>query len=99
MKVKLSYHDTESLTIDEIVKQARHDYGPSVTVEVLPESNIPNDMLYFALQQIATHEQLSLIYSSPSTYQQDIKKLRNDILFRVAEVLDDVIIDNENKGA
>ena len=34
-----------------------------------------------------------------SSYQEDIKRLRNDILFRVEEVLDTVIIDNENKGA
>lgn len=97
MKVKLSYYDNQSLTIDEIVKQARLDYGPSVAIEVLPESNIPNDILYFALQQIVTHEQLSLLYSGDS-YQQDIKKLRSEILFRVEEVLNDVIIDNEARG-
>jgi hypothetical protein len=98
MKVKLSYYDTVSLTIDEVVKQAKHDHGPGVTVEVYPESNTPSDILYFALQQMITVEQLSLFYSSGSTYQQDLKKLKSDILFKIEEILDEVILDNEHKG-
>lgn len=100
MRVELTYIDNESLVIDEVVKNAKRMYGPGVSVKVLPESNIPNDMLYFALQQIITHEQLSLFYNSGSreAYKQDMKKLRGDILFRVEQVLDTVILDNENKG-
>lgn len=99
MRVELTYIDNESLVIDEVVKNAKRMYGPGVSVKVLPESNIPNDMLYFALQQIITHEQLSLFYNnSKEAYRNEMKKLKSDILFRVEEVLDSVILDNENKG-
>lgn len=97
MLVKLKYQDTESFTISEIVRQAKHNYGNNVTVEVAPESPMPHDMLYFALQQMITHEQLSLLFDSKGTYQHDIKKLRNEVLYKVEEILNEVILDNESK--
>jgi hypothetical protein len=40
---------------------------------------------------------LSLLYDSGATYQQDIKKLRDQIMYKVTEIVDQVIIDNEAK--
>ena len=97
MKVKITYHDTDALTVEEVVAQAVHNYGKMAKVEVMPESTMAYDYVYFGLQQLVTHEQLSLLFDKGSSYQQDIKRLRDQILFKVTEILDQVIIDNESK--
>ena len=97
MKVNITYHDLDSLTVEEVVRQAEHNYGKNVKVEVTPESWIAYDAIYFGLQQLITHEQVSLLYDKGSDYQTDIKKLRSDVLFKVHELIDQVIIDNESK--
>jgi hypothetical protein len=55
------------------------------------------DHIYFGLQQLVTHEQLSLLYDKGSNYQQGIKRLRDQIIYKVTEIVDQVIIDNESK--
>lgn len=97
MQVKLTYHDTESFTVDEVIRQAKHNYGSNVSIEVSPESNSAVDILYFAIQQLITHEQLSLLFDSRGSYHQDIKKLRSETLYQIERVLDEVILDNETK--
>ena len=97
MRVTITYHDNESFTIEEVVKQAVHNYGKAAHVEITPESTMAYDHIYFGLQQLLTHEQLSLLYDSGATYQQDLKKLRDQIMYKVTEIVDQVIIDNEAK--
>jgi hypothetical protein len=99
MRVSIKYQDDVSLTMEEIVKQAHHNYGKNIVVEVMPETSKAYDLIYFGLQQLMTHEQLSLWYDNSSTYQQDIKKLRSSILYKVSEIVDQVIIDTEAKVA
>jgi hypothetical protein len=74
-----------------------HNYGKAAQVEVMPESTMAYDMIYFGLQQLITHEQLSLLFDKDTAYQQDIKKLRDAVLYKVTEIIDQVIIDNESK--
>ena len=97
MKVTITYHDNDSFTIEEVVKQAVHNYGKTAQIEIMPESTMAYDHIYFGLQQLITHEQLSLLYDKDTAYQQDIKKLRTEILYKVSEIIDQVIIDNEAK--
>jgi hypothetical protein len=97
MKVTITYHDTESFTVEEVVKQAVHNYGRQAQVEVMPESTMAYDHIYFGLQQLVTHEQLSLLFDKGSSYQQDIKKLRESIVYKITEIIDQVIVDNESK--
>lgn len=97
MKVNITYHDLDSLTVEEIVRQATHNYGKNVKVEIEPESWIAYDSIYFGIQQLITHEQISMLYDKHSSYQHDLKKLRSDILYKIEEILDQVIIDNESK--
>ena len=97
MKVTITYHDNESFTIEEVVKQAMHNYGKAAKVEITPESTMAYDHIYFGLQQLITHEQLSLLYDSGATYQQDLKKLREQVMYNITEIVDQVIIDNEAK--
>jgi hypothetical protein len=97
MKVTITYHDNESFTVEEIVKQATHNYGRTAQVEIMPESTLAYDHIYFGLQQLITHEQLSLLFERDASYQQDIKKIREEVLYKVTEIIDQVIIDNESK--
>ena len=97
MKVTITYHDNDSFTVEEVVKQATHNYGRTAQVEIMPESTMAYDHIYFGLQQLITHEQLSLLYDKDTAYQQDIRKLRESVLYKVTEIIDQVIIDNESK--
>lgn len=99
MKVSLTYYDEESLTVEEIVGQARHNYGNNVEIAVTPVSLAPHDYLYFALQQMLAHRQLALIYDDKELYQSKIGALRAEVLYKVTDILDTVIIDNEAKVA
>lgn len=99
MKVTIEYHDNDSFTVEEVVKLALHNYGKAAHVEVQADSPAPHDQIYFALQQIITYRQLSLLYDNRDTYQKDIKMLRAEVLGKVEELLDSVIIDNESKVA
>lgn len=97
MRVTITYTDNESFTVEEVVKQATHNYGKLAKVEVMPESTMAYDYIYFGLQQLITHEQLSLLFDGGGSYQKDIKRLRDQVLYKVTEILDQVIIDNESK--
>jgi hypothetical protein len=97
MKVTITYHDSESFTVEEVVKQAVHNYGRLAQVEVMPDSTMAYDHIYFGLQQLVTHEQLSMLFDKGTSYQQDIKRLRNQIIYKVTEIIDQVIVDNESK--
>ena len=97
MKVTITYHDNESFTVEEVVKQAVDNYGRMAQVEITPESTMAYDHIYFGLQQLITHEQLSMLFDKGASYQHDIKKLREQVLYKVTEIIDQVIIDNESK--
>jgi hypothetical protein len=99
MQVTITYTDTASFTKEEVVRNAVHNYGKAVDVKVMPESSNAHDLIYFGLQQMITHEQLSLIYDSCGSYQRDLKKLRAETLYKLEEILDTVIVDNEAKVA
>ena len=99
MKVSISYRDNESLSIEEVVRQAQQNYGNAVKVECMPESTMAYDLVYFGLQQLITHEQLSLLYDRGSNYQEDVRKLRQDVIYKIYEIVDQVIIDNEARVA
>ena len=99
MKITLTYFDDESFTREEVVKQAVHMYGKAVDVQIMPSSTKPHDLIYFGLQQIITHEQLGLLYDDKLGYQASMQKLRNETLYKIEEILSQVIIDNESKVA
>jgi hypothetical protein len=97
MKVTITYHDTESFTVEEVVKQAIHNYGKQAVVEVMPESTMAYDHIYFGLQQLLTHEQLSILFDKGSDYQSELKKLRDRVVYKITEIIDQVIVDNESR--
>lgn len=97
MKVQLTFYDNESLSVEEVVRQATTNYGKNVKVEVSPESSMAYDHIYFGLQQLITHEQLSAFFSKDGDYSMQVQKLRHAVLGKVEEIVDQVIIDNESR--
>jgi hypothetical protein len=95
MKVTITYHDTESLTVEEVVKDATSRYGIGARVDVGPDSSIAYDHIYHGLQQLITHEQLSAFFSKDGTYPHQLQSLRSSIMYKMEEIIDQVIIDNE----
>lgn len=95
--VTITYHDDTSLTIEEIVKQATVNYGNMTTVEVTASSQLPHDQIYWAIQQIVTHEQISKIFDKSCNYNTEISKIKSKLLKDISEILDQVILDNEIK--
>jgi hypothetical protein len=99
MQVTITYTDNKSFTKEEVVRNAMHLHGKTADVKVMPESSNAHDLIYFGIQQMLTHEQLSLIYDSNGTYQKDLQKLRAEVLYKLQEIVDTVIVDNEAKVA
>lgn len=99
MRVDISYHDDTSFTVEEVVKFAQSVHGKNVKVDVHADSLAPHDQIYFALQQMVTARQLVLLYDNKYTYQKDIQTLRAEVLYKLQEILDSVIIDNESRVA
>lgn len=97
MQVVLKYHDNNSFLIEEIIKQAKNNYGSQVAVSISPDSDTPIDYLYFAIQRLITGDHLSLLYDSGSMYQKDLERLRAETMYKIGEVLNEVIMDNETR--
>ena len=97
MLVNIKYHDQHSLTVEEVVRNAQEAFGSHVQVKCTPDSTLPDDYLTFALHQLLTHEQLSLWFARGTDYNTEISKLRAKTLNKVAEIIDQVILENESK--
>ena len=88
MQVTITYTDNQSFTKEEIVRNAQHLHGKTTSVTVMPESSNAHDLIYFGIQQMITHDQLSLIYDKTGNYQKDLKKLRAEVLYKLEELVD-----------
>ena len=99
MKVTITYYDEDSLTIEEVVLRAKNNYGEFIDIDVQPTSNKPNDILYFALQQMITHEQLSLLFDDKNLYSKKLANLKQETIIQVMQELSAVVRDNEIKSS
>lgn len=97
MEVVVRYHDDESFLIEEVIKSAKNNYGSTAKVEVLPDSTSPLDYIHFGIQRYITGKHLSLIYDSGSSYQADLGKLRSETLYKLGEILDEVLMETEDR--
>lgn len=97
MQVTISYYDDQSFTMEEVVRNAQATHGKAAKELVMPDSSKPHDLIYFGLSCMITHQQLSLLYDDKLGYQSGIKKLRAEALYKIQEIIDQVIIDNEAK--
>lgn len=98
MKVNIEFYDNTAFTADEIVKQAKRLHGANASVKVSPDSTTPHDLILFALQQMITSTQLGYYYNEGALYPQKIKELRASTLYKLEELLNEVIMENESKA-
>jgi hypothetical protein len=97
MKVKLEYTDTDALTVEEIIKNNKRIHGNTCSIKVLPESMLPHDLIQFALWQMTGAEQTALFFNEKELYQKKLTELRASILYKLEELLDDVLLENEDR--
>jgi len=97
MKVRVTYYDSDSLTVEEVVATAKRNYGEFTEVEVFPESNDPLDIIYFGLHKLATYDQLSLLFDAGALYPEKLKDLRSELGSKITSILDQVLRDNETR--
>lgn len=97
MKVNIQYYDESSLTVEEIVARASKEFGPRAKVDIGPATSIAYDHIYFGIMQLVTHKQVSAFYDKGVPYAKTVGDIRKDTLEKLAEILDQVIIDNEIK--
>lgn len=79
------------------MQQAKRNYGEHVQVEVTPTSSDPKDIIYFAIQQLVTYEQLSALFDAPHLYENELVVLRARIRELFDLELESVIKDNEKR--
>lgn len=97
MKVKLEYFDNTALTVEEIVSQAQYNYGKNVKVEVMPDSTIAYDLIYHGISMLTTHTHVGILHDDKLNYQSEVQKMRNKVLVKLTEILDQVVLDTEQK--
>lgn len=97
MKVLVEYHDNNTLTIEEIIKNNKRLHGVEANVKVLPESMLPHDLIQFALWQMTAREQTTLFFDEDALYPKKLKEFRASVLYKLEELLDDVLLENEEK--
>ena len=97
MKVKIELNDIASFTKEEAIDRVKTLLGKSANVNVYPESDETMDVLRFALIQLVGYNQLCILNDSPYEYDAKIKLLKKEILAKVEDELDSVILANECK--
>lgn len=97
MKVTITYFDNYSLTKEEIIRQAQHNYGDSVEVKVEPVSDDYIDMLHYALRGLITYDQISHYFNSGALYDVKLMELKQKLLNTVNKELDSIVLDNEER--
>jgi len=88
MQVIVKYRDNLSFLPEEVIRQAEQNYGSRATVTLLPDSDTPIDHLYFAVQRMITGDLISAYYD-----HEDVAKIKREFIYKVDEVVDDVIQD------
>ena len=75
MKVIVEYHDSDALTVEEIVKNAKRAHSSTAVVKVMPESMLPHDLIQFAFWQMLSAEQTALFFNEGALYSKKLKEL------------------------
>lgn len=98
MQVTLKFEDRQSLTAKEITQNLKHLYGVSTDIEVTPTGTSPESYIYFGLQELLTEEQVhSFFEDGHHLYQSRLTETRRNILNKVENILNTLIVDNETK--
>lgn len=97
MQVTVKYRDDSAFVLAEVERNVKHHFGPFAEIHVESDSNKPEDILYFGIQQLITGEHLSLIFDS-DMYAKDLIKFKQTTMEQISSILNQVIEDNELKA-
>jgi len=99
-KITITYTDVDSLTDSEIKKSAKQLYGDNANITIAPMDNSPKSYIYHGILGLVTDEQVRLFFDEGEyIYREALPKLRAEILLEIGEILNQVIIDNEERIA
>ena len=96
-KITLTFEDNESLTSKEIEDSLRSVYGNNADIEISPGSNSPSAFIYHGISELLTPEQAHIFFDEPELYEKKLQGLRRDTIKKILYILNDVIMDNEEK--
>jgi len=96
-KVTVIFEDGESLTNGEIIANLHAVYGKNAEVQVDPVNKTPQSYIQFAIEQLITEEQALIFFDQPEQYQIKLKELRHQVHKTLQFILNDVIMENEEK--
>lgn len=96
-KVSITFEDKESLTVKEIIDNLHSIYGANSEVTVSPINNSPTSHIQFGIDQLITEEHAVIFFDQPELYQEKLKNLRKDTVKKILFILNDVIMENEDK--
>lgn len=97
MQVTIEYTDETAFVSAEAEQNAKHLFGEHARVTVKPDSNDPEDIIYFGIQQLITSDQLSLLFDRDKVYNKEVVGLRAGAISKITTLLDQVLIDNESR--
>jgi len=96
-RITVTYEDSISLTNSEIESNLESKYGKNCKIKIEPISNSFEALVHFAVDLALTEEQALIFFDQPELYPQKLKSLRHTIIKRFLYVLNDVIMENEDK--
>ena len=96
-KVTVIFEDYDSLTADEISANLKNVYGNNASINIEPSSNSPLAHLYFGISELLTGRQSEVFFDQPELYEQKLRIIRDQTIKEILFVVNDVIMDNEEK--
>jgi len=96
-RITVTYEDADSLTNSEIETNLERTYGKNCEIKIEPISNSFESLVHFAVDSVLTEDQALIFFDQPELYAQKLKSLRRAISKRFLYVLNDVIMENEDK--
>lgn len=95
MKVEIEYQDLDALAPEEIVARAKRLFGKTTRVRVSPDSSEPYNLMYFAIQQLVTSDQVTSYIDDGVMYKTNLEKIKNEAREQFENILEHVVSDNE----
>lgn len=95
--VTITFDDDASLTSQEIKDNLSAVYGINADIEVSPGSTSPSAYIQYGISELLTPDQAHIFFDEPELYDKKLKTLRKDLIKKLLYILNDVIMENEDK--
>lgn len=96
-KITVTFEDKDSLTVNEIKANLKAAYGANTIVSIFPNNDSPTSHIEFGISELLTEDQAHIFFDQPELYNDKLKSLRYSIVKKLLYILNDVIMDNEEK--